>query len=90
LSGGCADVAAAAVERVSDGYLGQLVGPLIAEDIREQLTGVVEKQRPGPGWIFHHLDVTPDALTFWYCTKPASTSQPGIGTNPPVHPINFG
>jgi hypothetical protein len=90
-SGGCADVAAAAVEKVSDGYLGQLVGPLIAEDIREQLTGVAEDRRPDePGWIFHHLDVTPDGLTFWYCTKPAPTSQPGTGTHPPVHPTNSG
>ena len=101
-SGGCADVAAAAVERVSDGYLGQLVGPLIADDIRERLAddwdsagnryiaGVVAQQRPGSGWIFHHLDVTPDGLSFWYCTKPTPTSHPGTGTQPPVHPTNSG
>jgi hypothetical protein len=40
--------------------------------------------------IFHHLDVTPDGLILWYCTKPSSTSQPGAGTQPPIHPTNFG
>lgn len=90
LSLGCADVAAAAVETVSDGYLAQLVGPLLSADIRERLVDLMFQKRPGAGWIFHHLDVTPDALTFWYCTKPSSPTQPGSGLHPTSSPVVSG
>jgi hypothetical protein len=66
---GVANAVSAAVEAVSDGYLYQLVGPLLAQQLVESLTGVMANNRP-QGWIFHHLDVTPDALTFWYCPRP--------------------
>lgn len=102
-SAGIADVAAATAEKVSDGYLGQLVGPLIAQGIQQQLVGIRDAQRPGqppddgpparpPEFILHHLDVTPDWVTFWYCKNPswtAPSTQPGGGTLP-VHPTHLG
>lgn len=66
---GVANAVASAVQAVSDGYLYQLVGPLIAEQLVENLDGVMAAHRPA-GWIFHHLDVVPDGLTFWYCPRP--------------------
>ena len=73
-----------AVEGVSDGYLNQFVGPLIAQDIREQVEAIVDSQRPH-GWVFHHLDVTPDNLTVWFCSPTASS--PGAGHAPTNHPV---
>ncbi len=66
---GVANVVASAVEGVSDGYLYQLVGPLIAAQIAEQLTDIMASRRPAHT-IFHHMDVVPDGITFWYCPKP--------------------
>jgi hypothetical protein len=82
---GVANAVAAAVEGVSDGYLLQLVGPLIAQDIVESLTVVMNEHRPR-GWVFHHLDVLPDGLTFWYCPKSVPTH--GASHQPP--PVNSG
>ena len=73
-----------AVEGASDGYLNQFVGPLIAQDIREQVEAIVASQRPN-GWVFHHLDVTPDNLTFWFCSPTAPS--PGPGHLPTNHPV---
>ncbi|MFL6163836.1 MAG: hypothetical protein ACJ74U_16655 [Jatrophihabitantaceae bacterium] len=81
LSLGVANAVAAAVEGVSDGYLSQLVGPLIAQDIVELLTYVMNEHRPS-GWVFHHLDVVPDGLTFWYC--PRSVPTHGGSHQPPT------
>jgi hypothetical protein len=84
LSAGVENAVAAAVEGVSDGYLNQLVGPLIAQDIREQVEAIVDTQRPSD-WVFHHLDVTPDDLTFWFC--PRTAPSPGPGHLPTNHPV---
>jgi hypothetical protein len=66
---GVANAVSAAVQAVSDGYLYQLVGPLIAQQVVGSLYEVMSSQRP-PGWIFHHLDVVADGLTFWYAPHP--------------------
>jgi hypothetical protein len=66
---GEANLAAAVATGVSDAYLTNLDGPLVAQVLVLILNDTMNGQRPN-GWIFHHLEVVPESLTFWYCPKP--------------------